>query len=152
MNPSQSMDCSRWGFHQNLEGVWMHRKGLMDFLTECVEEKERMGIVFFVISISRWNQIHIGSVPWNIEVLIVHWEDMCHDIIALKIGWKFGLVVDSRLIGKEVNQGITLKVEMWAFRFPSCGWRNCNLVFVGWENVHMCMCVYYCEYCIEMDL
>jgi len=37
---------------------------------------------------------------------------MCHDIIALEIGWKFGLVVDSGLLGKEVNQGITLKVEM----------------------------------------
>ncbi len=56
--------------------------------------------------------MHIESVPWNNELTTVHWEDRWRRIIALEIGCKFDFAVDSGLLGKEVNPGITLRVDM----------------------------------------
>jgi len=37
------------------------------------QRRECWGIyIFFVINISRWNKMHIGSAPWNNESLTIH--------------------------------------------------------------------------------
>ena len=38
----------------------------------CSREGKVGDISIFVISISRWNQMHIGNVPWNNEPVVVH--------------------------------------------------------------------------------
>ena len=44
--------------------------------------------------------MHIGSVPWNNEPVIVHWEDKWHKIVALDIGYNFDFTVDFGLRGE----------------------------------------------------
>jgi len=56
--------------------------------------------------------MHIGSVPWNNELVIVHLEDKWCKIVALDIGCSLTLAVDSKLPGKEVNPNTTLRVEV----------------------------------------
>lgn len=51
----------------------MHGRGSSDFSRDYVEEKGRSGNTFgLVISITKWNGTHIGSVRRNNESLIVH--------------------------------------------------------------------------------
>jgi len=38
----------------------------------CSREGKVRDIFVFVISIAKWNQMHIGSVPWNNESVVVH--------------------------------------------------------------------------------
>ena len=80
------------------KGVTRFPKGL------CSKEGKVKDIFSLFISISRWNQMHIESVPWNNEAVIFHLEDNWRRIIALDIGCQFDLVV--------WNLGITLRVEV----------------------------------------
>ena len=135
--PCQGMDYPRWGCQWNLEGEWLHGRG--DQIPEglCSKEgKVTYGFVL-VISISIRNQMHIESAPSNNVSVIVHWEDKWRGIIMLDIGCRFDFAVDSRLPGKEVDPGITLRVEVWAFGFPYYGYMHCIILFAGWENVHV---------------
>jgi len=130
------------GCQRNLEGEWLHRKDWPDFLRDYVaEERVRDGFVF-LISITRWNHMHIGIALWNNELVTDHWEEKWHRIVALDIGCKFYFAMDYGILGKEVNHGITLRVEMWAFGFPFCGCRHHILLFVGWVDAYICVCVY----------
>jgi len=62
------------------------RKGVIRLLKGlCSREGKVWDIFVFVISISRWNQIHIESVPWNNEQIVVHLEDKWRRIIVLHI-------------------------------------------------------------------
>jgi len=147
--PFQGMECPRWGCQWKLEGEWLHRRG--DRIPEglCNREwKVKDGFVL-VISIVRWNQMYIGIAPWNNELVTIHWEDKWSGIMALDIGCRFDFVVDSRLPEKEVNPSITLRMEVWASGFPCYEYRHCILLFVGWGNVHMCICGYW-KYCNEL--
>lgn len=38
----------------------------------CIREGKALDGFVLVISISRWNQMHIGSVPWDSEPVTVH--------------------------------------------------------------------------------
>ena len=137
------MDCLGWGCQQNLEGEWLHERG--DWIPEglCSREGKVIDGFVLVISIIRWNQMHIGSPPWNNEPITINWEDKWRGIIALAIGWKFDFAVDCRLPGKEVNPDITLRMEVWASRFSYYGYKHRILLLDGWENVHMCICGYW---------
>ena len=58
-----------------------------------VARKERSENIFFlVISIAIWNQIRIGSVPWNNELVTIHSADKWHMIVALDIGCRIDFV------------------------------------------------------------
>lgn len=49
------------------------RKGVTGLLEGlCSREGMTADIFVLVSSISRWNQMHIGSVPWNSEPVTVH--------------------------------------------------------------------------------
>ena len=67
-----------------------------------IEGKVGEGFVL-VISISIWNHMHIGSVPWYNEFLIVHLGDMWRTIVALDIGCSFDFAVDFGLPRKVVD-------------------------------------------------
>ena len=55
----------------------------------CSREGKVGDIFFFVISIARWNEMHIGSAPWNNKMVTVHWEEKWRRIVALDIGCNF---------------------------------------------------------------
>jgi len=65
------------------KGVAEFPKGL------CSREGKLRDGSILVISIARWNQMHIGSVPWNNDLVTVHWEDKWCRIVALDIRCKF---------------------------------------------------------------
>jgi len=48
-------------------------KGITGFPKELCSREGNAGDGFvLVISITRWNHMHIGSVPWNNDIVIVH--------------------------------------------------------------------------------
>ncbi len=126
-------------------GRWVTaQKWLIGLLEGLCSREGKSGDGFLlVIRITRWNQMHIGSAPWNNELVIVHWEDKWCRIIALVIGCRFDLAVAFGLLGKEVDRCINLRVEVWASWFPCCGCKNHIHLFTGY--VPMCRCI--CGYC-----
>jgi len=64
---TQDRGCREtWKVSDYMEGVTRFLKEL------CSREGKVMDIFVLVISIDRWNQIHIGCVPWNNELEIIH--------------------------------------------------------------------------------
>ena len=55
------------------------RKGVTVFPRLCSREGKAEDIFGLFMSISKWNHMHIGSVPWNNESIIVHY---------MIVGWK----------------------------------------------------------------
>lgn len=134
-------------------GRWMTTQKGVNKLPEEIcsrEGKVRDGFVL-VISIARWNQMHIGSAPQDNKPVTVRWEDKQRRIIVLDIGCRLEFAVDFGLPRKEVNHGITLRVEVWASVFP-CWLRWHHIIlFAGWANAHICICICgYCKYLNEL--
>lgn len=133
-------------------GRWVTaRKGVTSFPEGlCNREGKSSDIFVLIMRISRWNQIHTGSLPWNNESVTVHWEDEWSKIIVLDIGCDF-----------NCDNGLWTSWEggeSWYY-FWGCRCDRFNslvhwymhhiLLFVGLENVHMCICGY-CKYCNEL--
>jgi len=55
-----------WKVHECMEWVTRFIEGL------CRKEGRDEDIFVLVIRISIWNQMHIGSMPWNNESVIIH--------------------------------------------------------------------------------
>ena len=125
-------------------------KGMTGFLEwQCSREGKVWDILVLVISVARWNYMHIGSAPRNNEPVTVQWKEKWHRIVVLDIGCRFDFAMDFGLPGKEMNLGNTLRVEVWAYGFPCFGCMHHILLFVGLVNVHMCICGY-CKYYNEL--
>jgi len=65
-------------------------KGVTRFLEGlCSREGKTEDIFVFVMRLARWNQMHIGSVPWDNDPITVCWEDKWRRIVALDIRCDF---------------------------------------------------------------
>ena len=74
--PFQGMDCLRdnvakKGMAAELANCVTSWKGVNGLLKGLCSREGKDGDGFFVITSSRWNQMHIGSVTWNNESIIV---------------------------------------------------------------------------------
>jgi len=138
--PCQGMDYPGWRFQPNLEGVWLHGRGWPDFPERpCSREGKADNIFVLIISISRWNQIHIGSTPSNNEPITIHWEDKSRKIETLDIDADFSLQWILYFLGRR-----WIPVLLWGWKCEPLDSLVVDARIVSFYLLveKMCICVY----------
>lgn len=133
-------------FPQNLEGVWLHKRGWPNFQRDFIVEKGRLGMDFFwSLEFPNGTRCTLGVCLGKMSREFFTKRKSGTRLYHWTLDGTLTLAVDFGLPVKEVNPRITLRAEVQASRLHYCWYKHHIVLFTGWENVHMYICVYYCK-------